>query len=784
MPTEEALHKRALTRAIRVIDAQGFKEEQLVRGTPYQRSVSGKARKLGRWGGRLEGDWDSAIHVVIELVLPGEAAKAKNGKPAKGKKQAGSVALGSARKGLGVENLLEHVHRLLDPGLTREPDTLRINYLALMVLMRAAADSASPSLSKIAAQSWATIFEDEKPVPFAELGGALRDARLRKRLLRFVEDRIDELSFGPRPRQRDARLTWETERLAAELRAFVTLAALPIAKFPREDALGERLEQLYERAAGDSDARGTGGDWPPLGFFLEGSPIVTALYFAASRMLGAGGVAYDDALTVSDLDIEAFVPRGSSVRKLLVSLGTVPQAKDLLSGLGLLAIPRPNLDTDKAATWQDFLSEAGGPQGLYCYLPFTTGIAVAALLRYVDASGRGSEELRASITRSLAAVRGARVRSGRTAAYGLPFAPYSVYNELLATCLFLLDEEARPKVANQWRNLVPAVRYMLACQATNGLFQEQYGGNEIYEGEVAGCTLRALAEFAELVAKPASAALLGIDQDERKRLALDVGESIERAVRGFLDAQNTSGGFATWSRTEREKHGLLGTDEGPGAQDVFIFDAAAADSTGWSLEGLCSVAPRGKLRPGISLNPSTLADLKRGVERGVDWLRRDFHREAGWWARYGGAYVTGTQAAVRGLRAAGVSLEDPVITRARYLLVRAQNEDGGWGQDLEADDRRNNRAPRKVAMVGESCAELTGVALVALLDAGASPNDDAVMRGVHYLLDPKQIDDKGHWKADIPAHSFMQGWYYRDQMHADMRPAEALLRWCQARASA
>jgi hypothetical protein len=252
-----------------------------------------------------------------------------------------------------------------------------------------------------------------------------------------------------------------------------------------------------------------------------------------------------------------------------------------------------------------------------------------------------------------------------------------------------------------------------------------------------------------------------------------------------LNVQNSSGGFATFARTEREKQGLLGTAEGPGAQQMSLFDAPAADSTSWAIQGLSALGSRAARRrpaPFVRLRKSVLNDIDQAIERGLGWLRRDFHVDAGWWARYGGGYVAGTRFGVEAFRRAGASPKDPVVTRAAYLLKRAQNPDGGWGQTPDADDPKHNKHPGRVAMVGRSDPELTGHAISGLLDAVTLPTDESVLRGIQYLLDaaPRAEGDDGKPLGFRPIgtpHTFMRGWNYKDQAHTDLIPTEALLRF-------
>jgi hypothetical protein len=760
---EVGLERKALERAVETLAVQRFKRD------------GPKGSNAGRWGGVLEGDWDSAIHALIEILLPNRLAD-------------------DDASATGLDALLEHVLALVEaPGSV--PDTLSINYLALMALVRAAlAPGARAALLPLAARCFDTLFGADAGVPklhaihrrahgaVANLGDALEELLPELDSLSKESRDSARLVAAKRSQQAiDRAALAERRLLVAKLRAFTLLAAFPLAtRSTLPSPSVEKLDTLFARATGPTLAGSGNGDWPPLGFFGGRSSVVNALHFVASRSLAARP--FDVApSSLGELAFDLLLPAPEEVRSLLVSMGAVAQSKDLSAAIGLLSVPRSRLATDKAQAWEDYVLETRGPGGLYCYLPLTTGLAVTALERYAEGKRLArKDELRGDIAESLQALRKDRVHT-RGVAHGLPFAQYAVYNAIVVRSLLLLWEKAGR--STQLENVEPAVRYILASQATNGLFQERYAANEKSEGESVSATLRTLANVSRALQVREFARRAGIEPARGRELQREIAYALELAVGGLLELQNSSGGFATFVRTDREKRGLLGLFEGPGAQERTFYDAPAADSTSWVVEGLCALgsrAARERPVPYLELRPARLKDVDSAITRAVGWLRRDFHPDAGWWARYGGGYVSGTAFAVRALRKAGVSRDDPQVSRAVALFVKRQHApSGGWGQMLEADDPAHNAAPGKVAMIGEVEPELSGLALMALLDAGLPKSHHTLVAAVRYLVDAKRRAGGGYC-ANGPTHSFMRAWNYRDQLHTDLRPTEALLRWSLA----
>jgi squalene-hopene/tetraprenyl-beta-curcumene cyclase len=123
------------------------------------------------------------------------------------------------------------------------------------------------------------------------------------------------------------------------------------------------------------------------------------------------------------------------------------------------------------------------------------------------------------------------------------------------------------------------------------------------------------------------------------------------------------------------------------------------------------------------------------LRSGVDFLLAEQEADGSWFGRWGANYVYGTGAAVPALVAAGVPRGADPIRRAVAWLERAQNEDGGWGEDLRSYGDRSWSAR------GGSTPSQTAWALLALHAAGEQ--SEALRHGVEFLV-RTQLPD-GDW---------------------------------------
>lgn len=126
------------------------------------------------------------------------------------------------------------------------------------------------------------------------------------------------------------------------------------------------------------------------------------------------------------------------------------------------------------------------------------------------------------------------------------------------------------------------------------------------------------------------------------------------------------------------------------------------------------------------------------VARAVDYMRSEQEKDGSWFGRWGVNYVYGTGAVLPALRAVGENMQADYVRRAAAWLVSKQNPDGGWGETCASymDDALRG--------VGPSTASQTGWALLGLLAMDGHDHDEAIRRGLDYLLTTQTADGTWH----------------------------------------
>jgi lanosterol synthase len=229
-------------------------------------------------------------------------------------------------------------------------------------------------------------------------------------------------------------------------------------------------------------------------------------------------------------------------------------------------------------------------------------------------------------------------------------------------------------------------------------------------------------------------------------------ELLHAAAAFILDRQNQDGGFSTY---EKRRTGAWLERLNPA--EMFagsMVEHSYLECTASAIKGLARV--RGICPPPLQQR------IDGAIERGVAYLRRQQRADGSFAGSWGIQFTYGIFMAVEGLRAAGVSPDDPALARAGEWLKRHQRADGGWGEHWTGclRDEYVEHPHSQVVM--------TSWALLALLEI-AGPCDPGVVRGIV-------------WLQKAPPQRTVNGMFFRTAMleyrlYDTYFPAWALARW-------
>ncbi len=128
------------------------------------------------------------------------------------------------------------------------------------------------------------------------------------------------------------------------------------------------------------------------------------------------------------------------------------------------------------------------------------------------------------------------------------------------------------------------------------------------------------------------------------------------------------------------------------------------------------------------------------VARAVEYIKAEQEDDGSWFGRWGVNHIYGTAAVLPALEAIGEDMSALYVRRAADWIVAKQNDDGGWGETCASYMDLSQRG------VGPSTASQTGWALMALLSVGSSAYDEAIERGLDYLMATQRED--GTWDEE------------------------------------
>jgi len=217
-----------------------------------------------------------------------------------------------------------------------------------------------------------------------------------------------------------------------------------------------------------------------------------------------------------------------------------------------------------------------------------------------------------------------------------------------------------------------------------------------------------------------TAVVIGVLARAREQLgeAPEIERALARAERWIEAFQCGNGG---WAAFDRDNHSRLVTRI-PFCDFGEVLDPPSVDVTAHVLEAL-SLLGRARTDPVVA--------------RAVAFVRSEQEDDGSWFGRWGVNHIYGTGSVLPALRAVGEDMDQPYIRRAADWIVSVQQPDGGWGEDCASYVDPDTRG------LGTCTASQTAWALIALLAIGAVDYDEAVIRGLGWLLERQRPD--GTW---------------------------------------
>ncbi|MDJ0733374.1 MAG: squalene--hopene cyclase [Nostocaceae cyanobacterium] len=173
------------------------------------------------------------------------------------------------------------------------------------------------------------------------------------------------------------------------------------------------------------------------------------------------------------------------------------------------------------------------------------------------------------------------------------------------------------------------------------------------------------------------------------------------------------------------------------------------------------------------LGSSNLSIDHHNLQRAISYLIREQEPEGCWFGRWGVNYIYGTSGALSALCLIAPREHQVNIQRGAAWLVSCQNPDGGWGETCRSYDDPTLKGK------GVSTASQTAWALIGLMAAGettATGAEDAIERGVAYLLDTQDTD--GTWnESEFTGTGFPGHFYLKYHLYHQFFPLIALGRY-------
>ena len=204
-----------------------------------------------------------------------------------------------------------------------------------------------------------------------------------------------------------------------------------------------------------------------------------------------------------------------------------------------------------------------------------------------------------------------------------------------------------------------------------------------------------------------------------------------------------------WLKTQQGRDGSWSTYQ-PGQGDV-----GCVSITAHAIEALLAFS---------KIDDPDKPDIAREMQQGINWLRRQMHREGYWRDLWLAKDTYGTACAITALVKVGLR-DIAEIQRGVEWLERTQNSDGGWGEDMFGNPT-------------ESTVEQTAWSTYALLQV--NPENRAAQNGIKFLLKHQRED--GSWQEQCVGIYWEIIGGYADPIYASVFPILALNQLAQTSA--
>jgi squalene-hopene/tetraprenyl-beta-curcumene cyclase len=272
-----------------------------------------------------------------------------------------------------------------------------------------------------------------------------------------------------------------------------------------------------------------------------------------------------------------------------------------------------------------------------------------------------------------------------------------------------------------------------------------------------------------VVARALRRVVLEGEEESGKRMA------VRRGVSWIAGMQSDNGGWAAFDKNNNKK--IL--THIPFADFMTPLDPTSPDVTAHVVELLGELLPAtsgregAASRRGVASGRGGASDeaalVRAALARALAYLEKTQESDGSWYGRWGVNYIYGTGLVLACLRAAGLDMRQPNVSRAVSWLKTHQNGDGGWGETCRSYEEPGLKGQ------GPSTFSQTAWALLGLLAAGEQ-GSRSVAKGLEYLLAGQNRE--GSWEEEaFTGTGFPRAFYLRYDLYRLYFPLMALGRY-------